>query len=70
MFCDHSLTLLYQSLPNKRIELQILTLQLFQVIYNMKIIGNLDSPEIQIFSDPVPRYKMLQNGNRKTKLQA
>ena len=61
MSSDHSLTLFYLSLPNKQTKKSCKShFATLPSHLQYEIIGNLDSPEIQIFSDPVPRYKMLQ----------
>jgi hypothetical protein len=66
MSSDHSLTLLYLSLPNKQTKKSCKShFATLPSHLQYEIIGNLDSPEIQIFSDPVPRYKMLQKWESK-----
>ena len=61
MFCDHSLTLLSKPISAKQTKKSCKShFATLPSHLQYEIIGNLDSPEIQIFSDPVPRYKMLQ----------
>ena len=69
MSSDHSLTLFYLSLPNKQTKKSCKShFATLPSHLQYEIIGNLDSPEIQIFSDPVPRYKMLQKWESKNEI--
>ena len=59
MSSDHSLTLLYLSLPNKQTKKSCKShFATLPSHLQYEIIGNLDSPEIQIFSDATKCYKM------------
>ena len=59
MSSDHSLTLFYLSLPNKQTKKSCKShFATLPSHLQYEIIGNLDSPEIQIFSDATKCYKM------------
>ena len=59
MSSDHSLTLFYLSLPNKQTKKSCKShFATLPSHLQYEIIGNLDSPEIQIFFDATKCYKM------------